>query len=57
VHDTLTLVQESMTQAELDRLDALFMDLAASVEAWTVERALDRLERIRMDHVVSEAID
>ena len=57
VHDTLTLVQESMTQAELDRLDALFMDLAASVEAWTVERALDRLERMRMDHVVSEAID
>lgn len=33
------------------RLDAFLIDLAGSVEDWTLERALDRLERMRMEQV------
>ena len=51
VDDTLSLVRECMGEADLYRLDPLLIDLAASVEEWTMGRALDRLERMREDRV------
>ena len=51
VDDTLALVRKCITVVDLHRLDALLIDLAGSVEEWTYERALDRLERMRVDRV------
>ena len=51
VYDTLALVRKCITVVDLHRLDALLIDLAGSVEEWTYERALDRLERMRVDRV------
>ncbi|MGC4096990.1 MAG: hypothetical protein QM706_07725 [Nitrospira sp.] len=54
VHDTLMLVQEHMNSVgnTVDhRLTILLIDLAGSVEEWTLEQALYRLERMRVDHV------
>ncbi len=46
VDDTLTLVRGN-NEIDLYRLDPLLIDLAGSVEEWSLERALDRLERVR----------
>jgi hypothetical protein len=51
VDDTLTLVRQCMNGVDLRRLDVLLIDLAGSVEEWTLERALARLERVRVDRV------
>ena len=51
VDDALMLVRESRHVIDLHRLDALLIDLAGSVEEWSLERALDRLERIRVGRV------
>lgn len=51
VDDTLALIWKCITVVDLHRLDALLIDLARSVEEWTYERALDRLERMRVDRV------
>ena len=51
VDDTLSLVRKCMGEADLFRLDPLLIDLAGSVQEWTLERALDRLERMREDRV------
>jgi DNA-binding response OmpR family regulator len=51
VDGTLALVRKCITVVDLHRLDALLIDLARSVEEWTYERALDRLERMRADRV------
>lgn len=51
VDDMLALVRECITDADLYCLDLLFIDLAVSVQEWTLERALDRIERMRGDRV------
>jgi DNA-binding NtrC family response regulator len=54
VHDTQMLVQEHMQTVgnTVDhQLTILLVDLAGSVEEWILEQAMNRLERIRMDHV------
>ena len=45
VDETLKLVRECLTETDLHRLDLLLIDLARSVEEWTRERTLERLER------------
>ena len=54
VHDTQMRVHEHMNTVgnTVDHhLTILLVDLAGSVEEWILEQAMNRLERIRMDHV------
>jgi hypothetical protein len=51
VNDTLVLVGECKDVIDLRRLDGLLLDFARSVEEWTRERALDRLERMSVECV------
>lgn len=54
VHDTQMLVQEhihTIGNTVDHQLMTLLVDLAGSVEEWILEQAMNRLERIRMDHV------
>ena len=50
VNDARTLIRECMDVNDLHRLNLLLLNLVGSVEAWTLEHALDRLARMRLDH-------
>ncbi|MGC4099409.1 MAG: hypothetical protein QM706_20080 [Nitrospira sp.] len=50
IKDNLTLIRECKDENDLHRLNLLLNDLSESVEAWTLEQAMDRLKRMRLDH-------
>lgn len=50
MEDNLTLIRACKDETDLHRLNLLLIDLAQSVEAWTLEQALDRLKRMQVDH-------
>ena len=51
MEDNLTLIRECRDENDLHCLHLLLIDLAESMEAWTVQQALDRLKRMRVDHI------
>ena len=53
VDDALTLIRECRDVSDLHRLNLLLLNLAGSVETWTLEQALDRLKQMRVHHVLT----
>jgi DNA-binding response OmpR family regulator len=50
VDDARTLLHRARNGNDLHRLNILLLNLAGSIEEWTQEQALDRLERMRVHH-------
>lgn len=48
IEDNLTLIRACKDETDFHRLNLLLIDLAESVEAWTLEQALDRLKRMQV---------